>query len=295
MALISTAAMAVGSPPSGMFDWHCSDGVIGSNTPAPIVTAYDDTTVTSVDFKLDGQELGLITVAATTSSDGHTKSFQAAPWNSSLLVQTMHQLKALITDSDGNTSWAVNDCPTPTPFFTFDASFTPPTINITAPAEGEQTAATSLNVSGTASTNLSRIIYVTVNGQKATIPPGSATFSTTISFPSGQSLLVIKVVATDYGGNQSSAQVAVHRPQSSSTPSSTPSPTPSPTSTITLSPTVSATPTQTRSPSPKARPSNYLAAAQTTSGIAAVALLGLLFMFRHRLLKRVAQSKHNKK
>ncbi|MDF2461478.1 MAG: hypothetical protein K0S68_881 [Candidatus Saccharibacteria bacterium] len=240
-SLLVPALASASQPPAGVFDWKCSESLIGPLTPAPLVFATDDVAPTSVKFYLDGELLSTSTTAIETSDGGKAKTFRFAPWDSSNLTGSMHQIKAEVSDGDGNKSWAQSDCSTPTPFFTFSVDLGPPVLNIATPVDGQTTDATSITVSGEAYDNGLRLTHVVVNGKTVTIPVGGYKFSTTLDFPASQSSLVVKVVATDRGGVGISKSVTVRRPAA-------PAPTPSPSAPDATSSPESEGPTESTSP-----------------------------------------------
>src|SRR5206468_3703487 len=115
----------------------------GSTVSATITVsgnASDNVGVVGVQFKLDGANLGAEDTAAPYS----------VSWNTTTATNGSHTLTAIARDAAGNstTSPAVTVSvtnPPPDP--------TPPTVSITAPANGATVSAT-ITVSGTASDNV---------------------------------------------------------------------------------------------------------------------------------------------
>ncbi|MCD6506783.1 Ig-like domain-containing protein, partial [Candidatus Poribacteria bacterium] len=82
---------------------------------------------------------------------------------------------------------------------------TPPTIQITSPADGSFTNQTSIEVQGTVSDD--NLDTVTVNGVQATVTDGS--FTAQIDLPDGDGDKTITATATDVVGHESSDSIAV--------------------------------------------------------------------------------------
>lgn len=278
VAPLSIPAALAAATPAGTFDWPC-DMAIGPKTPAPTVVATDDVAPTSVIFYLDGVKLGEVTHPTSSSDDGKTKSFQAAPWNSANLTGTMHALKAEVTDQSGNKAWVKTACNTEQLAFVVDLIL--PQLKVTSPVDGDITQATSVKVTGEASDVQSGLDYVSVNGQKVKLAAGSNSFSADVNFPATQATLEIAVIASDKGGNQTSARLMVSHP-------ATPAPSPSPTTTATPSPEPSPSATASpavaknlATPAPQAKVFN--AALGWGLALVVLALVALGFMFREQL------------
>lgn len=82
---------------------------------------------------------------------------------------------------------------------------TPPVISIASPANGANVTAASLQLTGTASDNLSGVAMLTCNGAPAVL--SSSTFSCNVSLVSGAN--TIQVQASDKAGNTASTQLSV--------------------------------------------------------------------------------------
>ena len=101
-------------------------------------TASDNVAVASVQFKLDGNNLG----SAVTSAP-----YQVS-WNSTTATNGSHTLTAVATDTSNNTATA-----TAVTVTVSNADTTPPTVSITAPT-ANQTVSGTINVTATASDNV---------------------------------------------------------------------------------------------------------------------------------------------
>jgi hypothetical protein len=126
--------------------------------------------------------------AATVSGNTFTASVHAS--DGALTVQ------AVATDGAGNSAIA-------TTTVTIDSAA--PVVTIVTPADGQYTAATSLDVSG--GVNDSSAVRVTVNGVEAAMT-GTAFVATGVPIGDGPSV-PIQVVATDAAGNASTSTVTV--------------------------------------------------------------------------------------
>jgi hypothetical protein len=168
-------ALAITSP---------SQPVISDPQP-PIAVAYSDSgsgvDTSTLAITLDGATLGGCTVGPS-----------AATCPSPTLAAGAHRLAAALRDRAGNAASAS---------LAFEVSALP-LIAITSPADGAFFRSSSIPVTGTLG---GPVASVSVNGQAATLGPGSFTANLTLA-PGANPLVA---VATDAAGNQASATIAV--------------------------------------------------------------------------------------
>jgi hypothetical protein len=162
-------------------------GQVTAGSPAQIAVAYSDTTsgvdLTSLKVILDGADL------SATCTIGPASAACLSP----VLAQGTHSLAASLRDRAGNAASAS---------LSLLAVAPRPTITISSPTDGSYSRNASIQVTGTIG---GPVVAVTVNGQAATLGPGS--FTAGITLTPGVNVLV--AAATDTAGNQASAAVAV--------------------------------------------------------------------------------------
>jgi hypothetical protein len=173
---------------------------ISGSSVAVSANATDNVSVSSVQFKVDGNNVG--------SSD--TTSPYSTTLNTTALTNAAHNLTAVATDSAGNTttssaiSITVNNVPPDT---------TPPTVSITAPTNNATVSGASVNVSATASDNVGvASVQFKLDGSNLgsldTTSPYSTTLNTT-SLANGNHTLT--AVASDAAGNSTpSATITIN-------------------------------------------------------------------------------------
>jgi chitodextrinase len=159
-------------------------------------TATDNIGVVGVQFKLDGANLGAEDATAPYS----------ITWNTTLTPNGSHTLTAVARDAAGNksTSTVVNVVVSnPVP------DTTPPSVSLTAPANGSTVSGAAVTVSGTATDNVG-VAGVQFKldganlGAEDTTAPYSITWNTTLT-PNGSHTLT--AVARDAAGNKSTSTV----------------------------------------------------------------------------------------
>lgn len=142
-----------------------ADGATVSGTSSLSATATDDTALASVKFRVDG------TIVATDTSAPFTTS-----WNSATVANGAHTVDAVATDTAGNSA-------TSTPAaITIDNVAAPPTVAITAPANGAGVSGqVSVAASATSSTGITSVEFRADGTTIATdtTAPYSTTWSTT--------------------------------------------------------------------------------------------------------------------
>ena len=126
------------TPPTVSMTAPADGATVSGNAVSVSATASDNIGVTSVQFKLDGANLG----AADTASP------YAITWNSTTVANGSHTLTAVASDAASNTTTAT------TVTVTVSNDSTPPTVAMTAPATGATVSGSSVAVSATASDNV---------------------------------------------------------------------------------------------------------------------------------------------
>src|SRR5579863_7536974 len=175
-----------------------ANGATVSGTVAVTASASDNVSVASVQFQLDGANLGPTDVAAP----------YVYSWDSTRIANGTHSLSAIATDSAGNTATSatikvmVNN---PT------KDTTPPTVSITAPANGAKVSGI-VAVTANASDNVSvASVQFEIDGVNAGAADLAAPYAyswDTSKSPNGPH--TVKAVATDGAGNSTtSATVTV--------------------------------------------------------------------------------------
>ena len=162
-----------------------SAGAYITNTTLPIeFTVTDaDSGVASIAVTLDGTAISSITKTAVTG--GYKCTCKPA----SALKDGSHTIAITATDNDGNTSAAKTS--------TFTVDTVPPTLSITAPAEGLVTNKKTVTVTGKTDDATSKPVTVTVNGAAATVGTDGS-FSKDVSLSNGANKITI--IATDKAG-----------------------------------------------------------------------------------------------
>jgi hypothetical protein len=175
-----------------------ANGATVSGTVAVTASASDNVSVASVQFQLDGANLGPADVAAP----------YVFSWDSTKIANGAHSLSAIATDSAGNVATSatikitVNNTTKDT---------TPPTVSITAPANGAKVSGV-VAVTANASDNVSVAgVQFAIDGVNVGAPDLAAPYAyswDTSKSPNGPHTL--KAVATDGAGNSTtSATVTV--------------------------------------------------------------------------------------
>jgi Big-like domain-containing protein/exo-rhamnogalacturonan lyase-like protein len=165
-----------------------------SGTVAVSATASDNVGVVGVQFLLDGANLG-----AEDTATPYTVS-----WNSTTAANGSHTLSARARDAAGNTTTAS------VTVTVSNADATPPTVSITAPANGSTVLGT-LTVSATAADNVG-VVGVQfqldgVNlGAEDTTSPYSTSWNTATATNASHTL---SAIARDAAGNKTTATVSV--------------------------------------------------------------------------------------
>ena len=129
------------TPPTVSLTAPANGTTVSGTTVTVAATTSDNVGVAGVQFKLDGANLG--------AED--TTSPYSVPWNSTTATNGPHTLTAVARDAAGNSTTSTgasvtvsNAAPDPTP----------PTVSLTAPANGATVSGTAVTVAATASDNV---------------------------------------------------------------------------------------------------------------------------------------------
>lgn len=177
-----------------------TSGAVVTNNKQPVIfTVIDESGGSGVDQSsivvlLDGNAVASSTLAITAISNGFSVTYTPA----SALGDGEHTVAINASDNDGNAATAKST--------TFKIDTVPPTLNITAPAEGLITASASLTVKGSTNDSTSSPVVITItlnNADQGSVTVGSdGSFSKTITLAEGDNEIVI--TATDSAGKASS-------------------------------------------------------------------------------------------
>lgn len=177
-----------------------SSGAYVTNSKQPVVfTVVDEAGGSGIDLntlvvKQDGTAVASGTIKTTAITNGYSVTYTPA----SALSDGSHTVTVDIKDHDGNTATHKST--------TYKVDTVPPTLNITAPAEGFITATASLNIVGKTNDATSSPVSVTIklNGtDQGSVTVGSdGAFSKSVTLTEGSNTIV--VTATDAAGKTSS-------------------------------------------------------------------------------------------
>lgn len=177
-----------------------SAGAYVTNSKQPVVfTIVDETggsgiNLRSLVVKQDGTAVTSNTIATSAIPGGYSVTYTPA----SALSDGSHTVTVNVSDNDGNAATQKST--------TYTVDTVPPTLNLSAPADGLITATASLNVTGTTndSTSSPVTIKITLNGtdQGTVAVASSGSFSKSITLANGSN--TITVTATDAAGKASS-------------------------------------------------------------------------------------------
>lgn len=176
-----------------------SSGAYVINSKQPVVfTVVDETGGSGIDLsslvvKQDGAAVASGTMKSTAITNGYSVTYTPA----AALSDGSHTITIDVRDNDGNAAAQKSTA------YTVDT--VPPTLNITAPAEGLVTATQSLNVAGKTNdaTSSPVTVAITLNGadQGAVTVGTDGAFSKTVSLAAGEN--TITITATDAAGKTS--------------------------------------------------------------------------------------------
>ena len=161
---------------------------LANSTPAIAWKITDDDSgvnPSTIALKIDGTAVDTSKITKTAVTGGYTCSYTPA----SALSDGAHTVVATASDYDGNAAVQKS--------VTFTVDTIPPTLSISAPAEGFITNKSTVTVKGTTDDATSKPVTVTVNGAPIPVTP-SGTFSNYVTLKEGSN--TITIVAKDKAG-----------------------------------------------------------------------------------------------
>lgn len=177
-----------------------STGAYVANSKQPVVFNITDESggsginLSSLVVKQDGTAVGSGTISTTAITNGYSVTYTP----STALSDGPHTVTVDVSDNDGNAAAQKST--------TYTVDTVPPTLNITAPAEGLVTANSALNVTGATNDATSSPVTITIklNGtDQGTVSIGTdGSFSKSVTLAEGENTLII--TATDAAGKTSS-------------------------------------------------------------------------------------------
>ena len=172
--------IAITAPTAGSY-------IINSKPAITFKITDDDSGVnpSTIALKIDGTAVDTSKLTKTAVTGGYTCSYTPA----SALSDGAHTVVATASDYDGNAAVQKS--------VTFTVDTIPPTLSISAPAEGFITNKSTVTVKGTTDDATSKPVTVTVNGAPIPVTP-SGTFSNDVTLKEGST--TITIVAKDKAG-----------------------------------------------------------------------------------------------
>ena len=177
-----------------------TSGAYVANSKQPVVfNIVDESGGSGVDIstlvvKQDGTAVAAANIAHTAIANGYSVTYTP----SAALSDGSHTVTINCKDHDGNAATEKST--------TYTVDTVPPTLNVTSPADGLITAASSVTVAGTTNdaTSSPVVITVSLNGtDQGTIPVGTGgTFSKVVTLKEGSNTIIVK--AKDAAGKESS-------------------------------------------------------------------------------------------
>lgn len=161
---------------------------LANSTPAIAWKITDDDSgvnPSTIALKIDGTAVDTSKIKKTAVTGGYTCSYTPT----SALSDGAHTVVATASDYDGNAAAQKS--------VTFTVDTIPPTLSISAPAEGFITNKSTVTVKGTTDDATSKPVTVTVNGAPIPVTP-SGTFSNDVTLKEGSN--TITIVAKDKAG-----------------------------------------------------------------------------------------------
>lgn len=161
---------------------------LANSTPAIAWKITDDDSgvnPSTIALKIDGTAVDTSKITKTAVTGGYTCSYTPT----SALSDGAHTVVATASDYDGNAAVQKS--------VTFTVDTIPPTLSISAPAEGFITNKSTVTVKGTTDDATSKPVTVTVNGAPIPVTP-SGTFSNDVTLKEGST--TITIVAKDKAG-----------------------------------------------------------------------------------------------
>lgn len=175
-------------------------GAYVANSKQPVVfNVTDETGGSGVDIstlvvKQDGTAVAAANITHTAITNGYSVTYTP----SAALSDGSHTVTINCKDHDGNAATEKST--------TYTVDTVPPTLNVTSPADGLITAASSVTVAGTTNdaTSSPVVITISLNGtDQGTIPVGTGgTFSKVVTLKEGSNTIIVK--AKDAAGKESS-------------------------------------------------------------------------------------------
>ena len=175
-------------------------GAYVANSKQPVVFNITDETggsgvdISTLVVKQDGTAVAAANITHTAITNGY--SVTCTP--SAALSDGSHTVTINCKDHDGNAAAEKST--------TYTVDTVPPTLNVTSPADGLITAASSVTVAGTTNdaTSSPVVITISLNGtDQGTIPVGTGgTFSKVVTLKEGSNTIIVK--ARDSAGKESS-------------------------------------------------------------------------------------------
>lgn len=180
-------------------------GAYVANSKQPVVFNITDETggsgvdISTLVVKQDGTAVAAANITHTAISNGYSVTYTP----SAALSDGSHTVTINCKDHDGNAATEKST--------TYTVDTVPPTLNVTSPADGLITAASSVTVAGTTNdaTSSPVVITISLNGtDQGTIPVGTGgTFSKVVTLKEGSNTIIVK--AKDAAGKESSVTCAV--------------------------------------------------------------------------------------
>lgn len=175
-------------------------GAYVANSKQPgVFNITDETGGSGVDIstlvvKQDGTAVAAANITHTAISNGYSVTYTP----SAALSDGSHTVTINCKDHDGNAATEKST--------TYTVDTVPPTLNVTSPADGLITAASSVTVAGTTNdaTSSPVVITISLNGtDQGTVPVGTGgTFSKVVTLKEGSNTIIVK--AKDAAGKESS-------------------------------------------------------------------------------------------
>lgn len=182
-----------------------SSGAYVSNNQQPVIfTVVDEDGGSGIDMstlvvKQDGTAVSSGTIQTTAITNGYSVTYTPA----SALGDGSHTVTVNVRDHDGNAAAEKST--------TYTVDTVPPTLNVTAPADGLITSSTALNVAGMTNDATSSPVTVTIklngNDQGSVTVGSDGAFSKSVTLAEGDN--TIEVTATDAAGKSSSVSRSV--------------------------------------------------------------------------------------
>jgi predicted secreted protein len=175
-------------------------GAYVANSKQPVVFNITDETggsgvdISTLVVKQDDTAVSSANITHTAISNGYSVTYTP----SAALSDGSHTVTINCKDHDGNAAAEKST--------TYTVDTVPPTLNVTSPADGLITAASSVTVAGTTNdaTSSPVVITISLNGtDQGTIPVGTGgTFSKVVTLKEGSNTIIVK--AKDAAGKESS-------------------------------------------------------------------------------------------